>query len=200
MNRRTVVFGGLAVGLAGCGQFQVEYTQPLDPQVTRGWTLRNIQVQVPDSLTVSEQNSYAPTADIVWHGEALGDRRVQVANILREGIGKGAAGLRGSRGVNFVVQLRHFHAVTPAAVARAPGAVHNISFRIQVTDARTGSALTEPQTIDADLEAYVGSAAIVSEIQGRGQRYRIVEHLAVVTAGWLGIGADQRRSFGSIGR
>ncbi len=159
-----------------------------------------MQVQVPESLTVSNDNSYAPNADIVWHGEALGNRREQVSRILEEGIRKGGAGLTGSRDVAILVQLQEFHAVTPAAVAKAPGAVHNIAYRTQVFDARTGAPLTDPQLIEADLEAYVGDAAIVAEMQGRGQRSRIVEHLAAVTAGWLGIGEDQRRSFNSFGR
>lgn len=168
--------------------------------VTRNWRASNVLVSVPQDLTVSNANSYAPNADIVWHGEPFGDRRAQVASILREGIKLGAQPLKGSRPVTLAATLRHFHAVTPAAVARAPAAVHNIAYTIQVLDTETGRALTEPQFIQADLEANVGAAAVAAAIEGRGQRTRLVQHLGRVTRGWLGYGPDQRRTFSSIGR
>jgi len=78
--------------------------------------------------------------------------------------------------------------------------VHNIAYAIQVFDARTADPITEAETIQADLEAFVGDAAVVAQLQGRGQRPRLVDHIARVTAGWLGLGEDQRRAFGSVGR
>ncbi len=200
MDRRTILLGGTAALLSGCGRWQVEYEAGIDPSVTRTWKLADVNVTVPTSLSVSNDNTYAPNADIVWHGEPFGNRRAQVAAIVDEGIRRGAAGLPGSRDVTIVARVGHFHAVTPVAVARAPGAVHNIAYRTQVFDARTAEPLTEAQTIQADLEAFVGDAAIVAQIQGQSQRVRIVDHIAKVTAGWLGIGLDQRRAFESVGR
>ena len=115
--------------LAGCsgGSWQTDYEAPIAAEVSRSWNVRNVSVAVPSSLTTSDVNSLAPRFDIVWHGEAPGDRRAQVAAIVKEGITKGASGLRGRRAVNFAVTLQNFHAVTPSAVARAPGAVHNLS-------------------------------------------------------------------------
>lgn len=187
--------------LAGCGgTWKVAYDQGLSANVTRGWHVHGISVDVPSTLSVSESNTFAPNADIVWHGEPLGNRRAQVASIIREGIRNGTSGLNGRRGVNIGARLVHFHAVTPAAVSRAPGAVHNIAYQIQVQDQRTGEPLSDVETIQADLEAYVGSAAVTAAINGQTQRVRIVNHLALVTRGWLGIGPDQRRSFDGIGR
>ncbi|MEM7717969.1 MAG: DUF6778 family protein [Pseudomonadota bacterium] len=200
MDRRTLMVGATAAMLSGCGRWSVDYEQPLNPAVSRSWKLRHVDVTVPNTLSVNNNNSFAPSADIVWHGEPFGDRRVQVRQILLDGISKGGSGLSGARGVTISARLDHFHAVTPLSVAKAPGAVHNIAYRVQVFDSATAIALTEPQDIQADLEAYVGDAAIVAEIRGQGQRKRIVDHIARVTAGWLGIGFDQRRSFGSIGR
>lgn len=200
MYRRTLFLGGMAALLTGCGQWTVDYGEGLNPAVTRKWKLRSVQVTTPAHLTVSNDNTFAPNADIVWHGEPFGNRRAQVAQILKEGIERGGAGLPGDRDVAIVAQVLHFHSVTPASVARAPGAVHNIGYRTQVFDARTSEPLTEIQYIEADLEAFVGDAAIVAEIQGQGQRVRIVDHIAKVTAGWLGIGEDQRRVFESVGR
>jgi len=200
MNRRSVFVAGLAALLAGCGQWQVDYDKALDPSVTRNWRLRNVVVTVPESLTTTEENSMAPDADIVWHGEPLGDRREQVGKILREAIIRGGSKLAGSEAVDILVELNHFHAVTPTAVSRAPGAVHNIRFTARVVDALTGQPLTEAEIIDADLEAFVGSAAAMAEVQGQGQRKRIVQHIASVTEGWLGTGPDQRVTFNGFGR
>lgn len=187
--------------LAACsGDWRTDYEAPLDTAVTRNWTVRDVIVQVPDTLTTTEENSYAPNADIVWHGEPFGDRRAQVAAIVDEGITQGARPLRGSQPVNLIVTLRQFHALTPKARSLAPSAVHNISYMMQVVDARTGDAVTEPELIFADLMAFTGSAAVEAVLQGETQKVRITRHLKDVTAGWLGIGPDPRQSFSSAGR
>lgn len=202
MDRRNLLTGGLALfALAGCsGRWTVDYAEGLDPEVTRTWKLSNVVASVPASLTVSNSNTLAPNADIVWHGEPFGDRRAQVASIMDEGITRGASELSGSRPVNLTARIIQFHSVTPAAVARSPGAVHNIKYVMQVTDAATGASLTEEQEISADLEAYVGAAAVTAAINGLTQRRRIIDHIDLVTRGWLGFGQDQRRTFSSIGR
>ena len=190
-----------ATVLAGCsgGTWQTDYEAPIAAEVSRSWNVRDVIVNVPPSLTTSEVNSLAPRFDIVWHGELPGDRRKQVAAIVKEGITQGARGLRGKRPVFFGVTLQNFHAVTPQAVARAPGAVHNITYVVQVFDARTRAPIGDPVKIDADLEAYVGSTATLAERQGQGQRVRIVDHIRKVTAGWLSIGPDQRGRFSGTG-
>lgn len=187
--------------LAGCsGSWQTNYDAPLDPTVTRSWNVDRVSVSVPDELTTTEDNTFAPNADIVWHGEEFGDRRAQVAAILTQGITVGSSTLRGARDVAFLVTLEQFHAVTPKARAQAPSAVHNIAYIIQVVDEKTGEPLTEPERIQADLEAYVGEAAIFARLEGQTQKVRITDHLADVTRGWLGIGPDPRRVFESTGR
>lgn len=202
MNRRFVLACGLAITLlSGCaGDWGVKYADAPDPSVARGWRVSTVSVIVPDSLTVSEANTYAPNADIVWHGEAYGDRRAQVGAIVRDGLTRGVQGLGGSRAVTLKAQVIQFHAVTPIALDNAPSAVHNIKYILQVLDADSGRPLTEPELVSADLEADVGTAAVIAAIEGNTQRARIVRHLAAVTAGWLGSGPDQRRTFRSMGR
>lgn len=202
MKRRDILVSGFATMLvASCGgTWSVDYEEGVDPTVARGWRVASIDVVIPEELTVSEANTFAPNADIVWHGEEFGDRRWQVRAILTEGLFKGSSGLKGKRPVILSARLVQFHAVTPIAVDRAPSAVHNIKFDIQVFDARTKQPLTEPQRIAADLEANVGTAAVVAAINGDTQRVRIVRHLAAVTAGWLGKGPDQRHTFQTVGR
>lgn len=201
MDRRTLLVTGSASLLAGCaGRWEVSYAQGLDPTVTRGWNASQVIATIPDFLTVSNDNTYAPNADIVWHGDPFGDRKEQVAAILKEAVTAASAPLKGPRSVAISAQLLHFHGVTPAATNRAPGAVHNIGFRAQVFDARTREPLTGAATIEADLEANVGAMAITAAVEGQTERKRIVEHLTIVMQGWLGIGPDPRRTFVSIGR
>ncbi|MCV6591369.1 MAG: hypothetical protein OIF48_00335 [Silicimonas sp.] len=201
MFRRTLLLGGAALFLAGCsGGWEVDYEDGVDLSTSQNWKVTNVTVAVPKSLTVSNADTYAPNADIVWHGEPFGDRRAQVARLVDEGITKGSAGLKGKRPVTIAVEVKRFHAVTPRSVARAPGAVHNIRYITQVIDNATGAKLTTAESVDADLEAYVGAAAVTAALNGDTQRVRIVNHLARVTRGWLGTGPDQRRTFSGVGR
>jgi hypothetical protein len=200
MNRRNFVLTA-PLALAACsGSWATDYDTGFTADVTRKWRVREVLVTVPETLSVSETNSFAPNADIVWHGEAFGDRRKQVAAIVQEGIALGARDLRGPRQVTLSATLEEFHAVTPAALARAPSAVHNIAYYIQVFDSRTLQPLTDPIRIQADLPAYTQAAAIVAAQEGQTQKVRIISHLARVTQGWLGIGEDARGSFTSVGR
>lgn len=201
MYRRKVLLGASALLLSACsGNWKVSYKEGVSSDLSRDWTVTHVSVRVPESLTVSNEDSYAPDADIVWHGEPYGDRRAQVRAIVDEGITKGTEVLSGDRPVTLAVELRHFHSVTPTALANAPGAVHNIRYVLQVYDNETKRPLTRPELVNADLEAFVGAAAVTAALEGNTQRVRIVNHLARVTAGWLGAGPDQRRTFAGFGR
>ena len=187
--------------LAACsGSWETSYDEPINGSVAQKWRLANVNVSIPSDLTTTEENSYAPNADVVWHGDVYGDRKAQAAAILKTGIAQGGSVLRGSKRVNLEVTMLEFHALTPLARSNAPSAVHNISYIIQVVDARTGEPLTPSQVIRADLEAYTGSRAFEAMTRGETQKVRIVDHLRKVTAGWLGLGEDMRRSFSSAGR
>ena len=200
MNRRHFLIAAPLL-LAGCtGRFATDFETPLSPDITRAWQVTGVDVSVSEDLTVSENNSYAPRADIVWHGEPAGDRRAQVAAIIEDGIMAGAAPLDGGRKVVIAADLERFHAVTPRAVSRAPAAVHDIIFTAQVRDAATGAPLSSMDRIQADIEAYVGAAAVIAAQEGQTQRVRVVNHIADTTAAWLGVGPDNRRSFVSLGR
>ena len=187
--------------LAACSAgWETTYDAPIEASMSQKWNVRAVTVGVPEGLTTTEDNTFTPDADVVWHGEEFGDRKAQAAAILQTGIKQGARGLRGHQPVNLNVVLQEFHAVTPKARAEAPSAVHNISYTIQVMDARTGEPLTDPQLIRADLEAFTGQAAYEAFTRGETQKVRITRHLKDVTAGWLGIGPDPRRGFSSVGR
>ena len=197
------VIGALAtiVLLAGCGSdFETGFSAPIPTGQSENWAFNSVSVDVPDTLIVSDRNRFAPRADIVWHGDPEGDRKAQVGAVLESGIAAGAAGLPGKMPVDIEVTLIQFHGVTPRAASRAPSAVHNIAFTARVVDAETGEALTADQRIDADLQANTGQAALEAANRGQTQKARVTEHVAAVTAAWLGIGPDVRGTFRAIGR
>lgn len=188
--------------LAGCAStFRTSFDAPLSAEVTRGWTVRAVDVTIPDNLVVSDADTLVPVADIVWHGDPEGDRRQQVAAILRDGVMEGAASLSGPRPVILQLVLERFHGVTPRAVRLAPSAVHNIAYRIRAVDAASGAALTPWVEVEADLPARVGAALYADIEAGITEKARIRAHLARVTAAWLGQSTDDPRgTFQSLGR
>jgi hypothetical protein len=197
MDRRNFLFTlPVVLGLAACGTtWQTEYSG-LDAEVSRNWRLSQITVNVPDALTVSEADTLAPVADIVWRGEAEGDRRAQVGRILTESATAGAAGLSGPRPVNLEVELVRFHGLTERAQRQLTNSgVHDIKFNIRVVDAATGALLAQEDGVTAPLIGLVGPEAVEAAAAGNNERVRIVNHLSAVFANWLGTGPDARGSF-----
>jgi hypothetical protein len=198
---KTAAALAFAAVLSGCaGSFATDYDKGVEADVSRAWRVADIVVVAPASLTTTEENSLAPNADIVWHGEPRGDRRLQAARIVEDGLRAGSAALNGRTPVRLQAQLNHFHGITPVALNQAPAAVHNISYILQVVSLSTGDTLFGPETIQADLPALTQSAAAVAAANGISERQRIVDHIAETTAGWLGIGPDPRGTFNSLGR
>lgn len=196
-----LVFGCFAL-LSGCvaGDWATSYTDAVADPAT-SWRVAEIDVQVPETLTVSEENSLAPDADIVWREEEAGDRYAQVDTIITEAAERGSAGLSGNRPVRLVLVVNAFHALSERARTQLKDSgVHHIGFSAQIFDIQSGQPLTVADPILADIEAYVGAQALEAEENGMTQRVRIVDHVSSVIAGWLGTGEDVRRTFSRRGR
>lgn len=196
----------LAVGilalLSACSEtFSTSYPRPVDPAVSRDWRLAAVKVTVPDVLVASESTALIPSADIVWHGDPEGDRKVQVAKVLTDGITAGASGLHGRTPVNILVTLERFHALSTSAEAleRSDAGVHDIFFQISVVDAHTGAVLFPPEEMNASLPALTGTVARNAAANGMTEKSMIEAHLRDTVAGWLGLGPDVRGSFQRIG-
>ncbi|MBI1217844.1 MAG: hypothetical protein GC186_04780 [Rhodobacteraceae bacterium] len=200
---KAVVSVGVLALLAACAStFSTDYAKSVDPGVSRNWRLAAVNVQVPDSLTISEQNVLVPDADIVWQQEdPPGDRRAQVAAIMSTAVTAGASGLHGHEPVNLVIVMQRFHALTPSAEALEMDnvGVLNVDFTIEVDDAATGKVLVPAQQISAALPGLTGQAAVAARAQGQTQKTEIEAHVRAVVAGWLGIGPDARNTFQRIG-
>ncbi len=187
--------------LAACsGQWATDYGEPLDIAVSGDWKIHDVTVTVPETLTVSERNTYTPNADIVWHGDPPGDRYQQVYDIVHAAGHQAIADTKGSQNARLNIEVVQFHGITPITRRRAPEAVHNVKLIAQVVSMDTGAALTPATQIRADLPALTGSAAVYADQYGPSQKKRISDHLVATLRGWLGLGPDIRGEFKSLGR
>lgn len=204
--RKVFVLAALVgVVLTGCTElgaaWKTSYADVIDPAVSRTWRVVDVDVRVPRTLTVSEENSYSPDADIVWREERRGDRYAQVDRIMTEAARAGVKDLNGSRPVRLVIVMDTFHALSELArYGLNHSGVHNIRFGAEIVDARTGEKLTPFDIINADLVAYVGKEALEAEARGETQRVRIIDHVSKTIAGWVGTGPDIRGTFSRGGR
>jgi hypothetical protein len=203
VTRRAALLGVSALILSACvgggGSFKTDY-QRLSPELSGGWRLAEVQVDVPRNLTVSESKSLLPNADIVWREDPLGDRYTQVGKIMQAAVLRGAQGLRGSRSVVISVTLTRFHALTyEAELSNSDWGVHNVDFIAQVTDARTGEVLVPATKIRAETPAWSGERMREARRKGITQKSMISNHVAATVAGWLGTGPDNRGEFSRQG-
>lgn len=187
-------------GGSGGGGWKTDYSDTITRGIAGNWGYGKVLVIVPDDLTVSEANSFAPNADIVWQEDGPGNRYKQVADVIHAGADRAARKLSHGAPVTVTIKLVEFHALTRRARYNAPSGVHNITFVAQVYDGRTGEKLTPPDLIRADLKAFTGEDALRAEQKGLTQKARISAHIEQVIAGWLGFNADPRGSFGGLGR
>lgn len=188
--------------MSGCGQtWRTDYHKPPDRQLAAQWKVVGVVSTVPRSLSVSEANTFAPDADIVWREDPPGDRYEQVGRIMQDAVTRGTVGLHGQKAVRVEVTVNRFHALTEKTrYSNYQVGVHNIGFAIRVIDAHSGIVLASEDEVDADLIAYTGLQALEAVRRGETQRVRITRHIAAVVAGWLGTGPDVRGAFSRSGR
>lgn len=141
------------------------------------FAVTSIEVVVPATLRVSEENKFHPNADIVWRGDPPGDRYAQVKSIIEDGLSTGSASLKSGPKAVLAVQVERFHAITEKARYVVDG-VHDIVFVLTLRDAPTGAILEGPRRIEVSIKATGGDAAIAEDLAGRTQRVVIVEGLA----------------------
>ena len=191
--------GGL--GLIGGEEWKTDYPDDIPAQASETWHLASVEVHVPQTLTVSEVNSYAPEADIVWREDPPGNRYEQVRAIIAEAVKRGASKLPGKTPVRLEIEMQTFHALSQKTrYSNFNVGVHNITFTAQVFNAKTGAPLTGKDLIYADLPAFTGQQALEAEAKGRTQKVRITEHVAQTIAAWLKLGPNVRDSFSRSGR
>ncbi|WP_071674627.1 DUF6778 family protein [Nioella nitratireducens] len=182
MNRIALILVGLAaMAVSACSSLPpVDVTQNVTMPSRLAimaqeadWRVEEINVVVPESLTVSEANSIKPRADIVWREDPLGDRRAQVQAIFDEALGVALAPMsEGTTPISVNLEITRFHALTERT-RYTIGGEHEIEFIFTVRNAETGETLTGPMPIDITFRGLGGQHAIEAEAQGIFQRDRI---------------------------
>lgn len=182
---KKVFLAALVLGLAAC-------SNPSDPSVTRNgpldvgllatspqadFNVADVRIIVPNALVVSEANVYYPNADIVWRGDAYGNRHQQIKSIFETAMTRGVQGLNGAQAISVDIEVKRFHSLTQRA-RYTTGGMHSIKFVMTLRDQASGALIADPQLISADLKAYGGRKAIASEHRGQTQKVRITAHLA----------------------
>ncbi|WP_435229526.1 DUF6778 family protein [Pseudopelagicola sp. nBUS_20] len=142
-------------------------------------SLAEMDVRVPSTLRVSEANRFLPGGDIVWRGDAYGNRYDQVKAIFEESVALGAEPLNGLIPTKVEIEVKRFHALTEKT-RYSIGGIHSIEFVMTIIDPVTGIVLRGPKEIKADLLGYGGSKALQAEARGLTQKFRITQHLARV--------------------
>ena len=150
---------------------------PSFQSVAPSFDVTELRVVVPRDLRVSEANVYYPLGDIVWRGEAIGDRHVQVRDLMGEAFQRGTALLEGVQPVMVDINVVRFHSLTEKA-RYTVGGVHSIKFEMTVRDAATGDVIVPTRMINSDLPALGGRSAIEADRAGETQKKRISDHLA----------------------
>lgn len=177
-----LAMGLVVLGLAGCETLNPTISPPLGLPATTtlpaGTDLRvvDVVVSVPLSLTVSEINGRYPTGtDIVWRGEAFGDRHAQVTAIFDEAGNRAVAQDGGTQSVIADIAVTRFHGITPGTHAVGDG-VYTMHFTISYRDARTGLPLGPARAVEADLVQPPESPSLVTD------REPVIAHLAAFFA------------------
>lgn len=182
---RSLALLGLAAGLTACSPVpEVKSTPimtatPVDAAVPATLNIVANRVIVPRSLKVSEENKYYPRSDIVWRGDAHGDRYAQVEAIFGEAMKRATQGMNDGTPAVLDIQVERFHSLTEKA-RYSLGGVHSIRFIMTLRHPVTGLPLTAPRRVQADLRGFGGRDAIAADQRGHTPKARITAHLAKV--------------------
>ncbi len=199
---RMVALIALGTAVSGCASMDVaSRNAPFEASTEAAATtiaapsmkVEGFVVRVPQALKPSEANSYYPSGDIVWRGEALGDRREQVKRIFEDSLVQGTKGANGAMPVIVDVEVKRFHALTEKA-RYTVGGRHEIMFVMNFLDPETRRPVAAPREIDATFKAFGGARAIAAERNGITQRVRINNQLTAVFQQELGITGAPIRS------
>ncbi len=183
---RLVLLLIVPLGLAACASVETASRNALTYEaaagetrapVTQPYKVVDIRVLVPDTLEVSEANSFFPFADIVWREDPRGDRRAQVAAILRDAARRGTRALDSGRAVILELEVTRFHALTQKTRFTI-GGTHDIRFFLRVLDAETGAMLAPQRLVALKFTAYGGARALAAMARGETQKVRITAHVA----------------------
>ena len=155
----------LETGFANSGAF-----------LARDYEVRDVRVTVPETLRVSEANTYFPFADIVWRGDAYGNRYEQVEAMFEEAAARGAEHLEGTVPVFVDIELTRFHGVTEKT-RFSIGGDYDIDYVLTVRNAETGEVIEPARKVGYELDAPGGAQALELEHSGQTEKVRVIDFM-----------------------
>lgn len=184
---KTAAIAVIGLTLSGCASIEDTATRnaPFSlenapaPALSQIVDVTDVNVNVSRDLRVSEAEVYYPMADIVWRGDAPGDRYEQVGAIFETSADAATRDLDQGPQARVDIDVTRFHSLTNKT-RYTVGGVHSITFVLSVKDPETGVDLIAPREIKADLKGYGGQKATMAEARGETQKKRITEHLTRV--------------------
>jgi hypothetical protein len=140
---------------------------PLNPS----YRVVDVKVDVPASLTTSEQNGIKPRVDILWQEDPVGDRHAQVRELMTAALEEGVSSVNGSRDVVLEVVMTRFHALTKRT-RYSIGGEHEVWMYVAVRDAKTGELLEPARRVGFDHRVSA-EQALENDAKGLNQRLEI---------------------------
>lgn len=183
LTRMTFV-ASLLLSVMGCTGFQSSMPGSAagaagSAVVQRSYDLQDVQVVVPPDLVISEAGGYYPFADVIWRGDAYGDRGQQIAAMFETASARITPSLTGDVPVIAIVTLRRFHGLTELT-HRSIGGIYSIEFDLEIRNARSGAVIEAARFIKADLDGPGGAAGRALEQAGQTEKVRVTDHLTAV--------------------
>ncbi|WP_420863286.1 DUF6778 family protein [Algirhabdus cladophorae] len=184
---KTILLGAGLLMLTACGAIETTTRNAPTPSglntlqstpapKATSYKVVDYTLRVPATLSVSEANTYYPVADIVWRGDPMGDRHLQVARMFQTSLETAMPSMKGTQDVKLTIELVRFHSLTERA-RYTVGGVHNMVWNMEIRDAATGVVLQPMQRVETNLPALGGAAAIAADTRGNTQKRRVLEHL-----------------------
>ncbi|MBR2574467.1 MAG: hypothetical protein IKE14_09070 [Loktanella sp.] len=150
--------------------------------LVRDYRLAEMNFAALAGVTISEENSLYPQADIVWHGDVPGDRIAQIGALFDAAATRNmAATVNGLKPVTLDITLVRFHGLTRRAQF-STGGVYHIVFDMTLRDYRSGTVIEPARRIVANLEAWGGNANARLDAQGVTEKVRVTDFLTSVLA------------------
>jgi hypothetical protein len=175
MHRRTFLLSVPLLGLMGCSN-AFGMKSDARPQMQRSYALRGFNFNALPDLRVSEDESFYPSADIVWRGDPLGPRIPQIKAMFEDAAARNRRFLDGAVPVTLDITLVRFHGVTNRT-RYTVGGVYNVIFDMTIRDARTGDVIEPTRRVVADLDAPGGEQAAQLDNEGQTQKVRVTDFL-----------------------
>ena len=145
-------------------------------QALPSYTVRNVQIIVPETLSVSEANSIKPVADIVWRGDIGGTRHEQLRVLFEEAARDGAERLRGQVPVVAEMTLTRFHGLTQRTRYSYQGD-YDINFVLVVRNANTGDVIEGPRNVRLVLDSPHPDDVLAMDARGYSERMFVKDYL-----------------------